>query len=43
MPVIVWATISMEEPVPSTTFVLEDTGELFTWTYPLHCLLLTGE
>lgn len=43
MPVIVWATISMEEPVPSTTFVLEDTGELFTWMYPLHCLLLTGE
>ena len=27
----------------STQFVLEDSGELFTWLYPLHCLLLTGE
>lgn len=22
---------------------MEGTGELFTWIYPLHCLLLTGE
>ena len=22
---------------------LEDSGQLFTWLYPLHCLLLTGE
>ena len=43
IPVILWATISMEEPEPSTEFYLEDTGELFTWIYPLHCLLLTGE
>ncbi len=42
IPVIVWATIDMETPVESTEFVLEDTGELLTWIYPLHCLLLTG-
>lgn len=43
VPVMVWATIDMEEPVESTEFFLETTGELFTWIYPLHCLLLTGE
>ena len=32
VPVMVWATID-----------LENTGEPFTWIYPLHCLLLTGE
>lgn len=42
IPVMVWATIDMETPVDSTEFFLEDTGELFTWIYPLHCLLLTG-
>lgn len=43
VPVMVWATIDMEQPVESTQFILEDTGEPFTWIYPLHCLLLTGE
>ena len=43
VPVMLWATIGMEQPVESTQFVLEDTGRLFTWIYPLHCLLLTGE
>ena len=43
VPVMVWATIDMEQPVESTQFILENTGELFTWIYPLHCLLLTGE
>ncbi len=42
VPVMVWATIDMEEPVESTEYILEDTGEEFTWIYPLHCLLLTG-
>ena len=42
VPVMLWATIGMEQPVESTQFVLEDTGRLFTWIYPLHCLLLTG-
>lgn len=43
IPVILWATIDMEEPTPSSQFQLEDTGEMFTWIYPLHCLLLIGE
>ena len=43
VPVLLWATIAMEAPVESTQFFLEDGGQLFTWLYPLHCLLLTGE
>ena len=43
VPVMLWATIDMEQPVESTQFILENTGEPFTWIYPLHCLLLTGE
>lgn len=43
VPVMVWATIDMETPTASTQFYVEDTGQLFTWIYPLHCLLLTGE
>lgn len=42
VPVILWATIEMEEPRPGLTFYLEDTGEAYTWTDPLHCLLLVG-
>ncbi len=42
VPVLVWATIDMEEPWASDTFLLEDTGEEFTWLYPLHCLVLVG-
>ncbi|MGI6255122.1 MAG: C39 family peptidase [Acutalibacter sp.] len=42
-PVMLWATIDMEEPTPSTQYILQNTGESFTWMYPLHCLLLTGE
>ncbi len=43
IPVMLWATIDMEEPTPSTQYTLQNTGELFSWIYPLHCLLLTGE
>ena len=25
------------------SFSWRDSGQLFTWLYPLHCLLLTGE
>ena len=41
-PVVLWATIGMAEPQESETFLLEDSGEPFTWIYPLHCLVLTG-
>ena len=43
VPVMLWATIDMEEPTLSTQYTLQNTGEPFTWIYPLHCLLLTGE
>lgn len=42
IPVLVWATIGMEEPTEDITFLIEDTGEEFQWIYPLHCLLLVG-
>ena len=42
IPVILWATIEMEPPRNSTQFLIEGTGETFTWIYPLHCLLLIG-
>lgn len=42
-PVMLWATIDMEPPTPSTEYQLENTGEMFTWIFPLHCLLLVGE
>ncbi len=41
-PVLIWATIGMEEPKPDLVFVIEGTGEEFQWIYPLHCLLLVG-
>ncbi len=43
VPVLVWATIDMETPVPGIVFTIEGTGEEFQWIYPLHCLLLVGE
>lgn len=42
IPVLVWATIGMEEPWTANTFYLEETGEEFQWVYPMHCLLLIG-
>lgn len=42
VPVMVWATIDMEEPEEDTVFLIEDTGEEFLWIYPMHCLLLVG-
>ena len=42
VPVILWATIGMEAPQRSDSFLIEGTGEYFTWIYPMHCLLLTG-
>ena len=42
-PVLLWATIGMEEPVVSQTFTIQGTGEAFDWVYPMHCLLWVGE
>ena len=43
VPVLLWATIGMEEPVVSQTFTIQGTGEAFDWVYPMHCLLWMGE
>ena len=43
VPVLLWATIGMEEPVVSQTFTIQGTGESFDWVYPMHCLLWVGE
>ena len=42
VPVILWATVGMASPRQSTTFLLEETNQYFTWIYPMHCLLLVG-
>ncbi len=42
IPVLVWATINMEEPQITNSFFLENTWEEFQWIYPMHCLLLVG-
>ncbi len=41
-PVLVWATIGMEEPAADAVFAIQGTGETFQWIYPMHCLLLVG-
>lgn len=43
IPVLVWATIGMETPQATATFAIEDTGESFSWIYPMHCLVLVGQ
>ncbi len=42
VPVLLWVTIDMAPPVRDETWLLEGTGEAFTWIYPMHCALLTG-
>lgn len=42
IPVIFWATMGMAEAKPGTEWIIEDTGEQFTWIKPMHCLLLVG-
>lgn len=41
-PVLVWATINMQEPVQDVTWTVRDTGEKFTWLGREHCLVLRG-
>lgn len=42
VPVVLWATVGMAAPQLSTSFLVEGSGNYFTWVYPLHCLLLVG-
>lgn len=41
IPVIMWATINMQETNPKNTWYLND-GTRFTWPGNEHCLVLTG-
>lgn len=42
VPVLLWVTIDMAEPKEGMSWLLEGSGERFTWVYPMHCALLTG-
>lgn len=41
-PVLVWVTIGMAPASEGDTWLLEGSGEPFTWTEPLHCAVLVG-
>ena len=43
MPVIIWNSINMREPIIGPEWKLLDTGENFTWISNEHCMLLVGE
>ena len=43
MPVILWNSINMREPVIGPMWKLLDSGEDFTWISNEHCMLLVGE
>ncbi|WP_158590898.1 C39 family peptidase [Acutalibacter sp. 1XD8-33] len=42
VPVMLWATMGMEEPRYAATMTIQDTEERFDWISPEHCLLLVG-
>ncbi len=41
-PVLLWATIDMDEPYAGLTWTVPESGREITWIGPLHCLVLTG-
>ena len=43
MPVIIWNSINMREPIIGPQWKLLDSGETFTWISNEHCMLLVGE
>lgn len=43
MPVILWNSINMREPIIGPKWKLLDSGEDFTWISNEHCMLLVGE
>ena len=42
MPVILWNSINMREPIIGPKWKLLDSGEEFTWISNEHCMLLVG-
>lgn len=43
MPVILWNSINLREPIIGPVWKLLDSGEDFTWISNEHCMLLVGE
>lgn len=41
-PVLIWATVDMEEPGKGKSWTLADTGGNFQWIAGEHCLLMVG-
>lgn len=41
-PVLIWASINMKPLKNGTQWIIEDTGEKFTWLSGEHCLVLVG-
>lgn len=42
MPVVFWACIDLKEAVIGPEWILDETGEIFTWKSNEHCMLLVG-
>ena len=42
MPVIFWACIDLKEAIIGPEWIVEETGEVFTWKSNEHCMLLVG-
>ncbi len=42
VPVIIWATVSMEAPSPGPEWYLEDSGDYFQWMLKEHSMVLIG-
>lgn len=41
-PVLVWASVNMQPLKPGGQWIVEETGEMFTWLSGEHCLVLVG-
>lgn len=42
IPVVVWATMSMNPPTQGRQWILKENGSMFQWIGREHCLVLTG-
>ena len=42
IPVMLWATLDMAEGRSCTSWRMDDGSGTYTWTEPMHCLLMTG-
>ena len=42
IPVLLWASIDLSPTYAGDSWILEDTGEWYTWTAGEHCMVLVG-